>query len=126
MNSLYKLDMDIQMFIEAAIQSSKDVDYSEKSEIRTHNQAIDCYRKIAKNIDANYPDRLSDFSMLLKHENVHVRLCCAICMIELMNFSIEQKKRAIYTVQKYIDSTNDSIEKAGLNVWLKKQKHLLG
>ena len=41
--------MDIQMFIEAAIQSSKDVDYSEKSEIRTHNQAIDCYRKIAKN-----------------------------------------------------------------------------
>lgn len=122
MNSLCKFDKYIQMFTDAAIKSSKKIDYSKKSEIQTHNQAIKCYRKIAKIIDTNYPHRLSDFSMLLDHEDTHVSLCCAVCMIELMHFSIEQRERAFYIVQKYIDSTDDSIEKTGLNIWLKKHK----
>ena len=121
MNSLCKFDMKIQMFMKATIQSSKAVDYSKKAEAKTHNKAIDCYRKIAKDIDTNYPDRLSDFSMLLDHKETYVSLCCAICMVELMHFSNEQKQHAIYTVQKHVDSTDEGVEKAGLTIWLKKQ-----
>ena len=120
MNTFDQFDMKIQMFIKAAIQSSKVVDYSKKAGVKTHNKAIDCYRKIAKDIDTNFPDRLSDFSMLLDHKETYVSLCCAICMVEFMHFSIEQKQRAIYTVQKYVDSTDDGVEKAGLTIWLKR------
>ena len=122
--NLSEFDLNIQRFIEAAIQSSQKVDYSKKAEVRTHNQAVNCYRKIAKSINDKYPSKLSDFSRLLNYESDYVRLCCAVCMIEFMNFSAAQKQNAFNTVQKYIDSIDDSIEKAGLSIWIRNQKKI--
>ena len=104
------------------VEKTKNIDYSDKSSIKKNNRGVDEYRKAAKKIGELYPENINKFSNLLSSDDVQTRLCCAICIIELMNCSSEQQDRAYSVVYEYHNNYADSAEKMMIEVWLKKNK----
>lgn len=113
----------VDQFKKAAIRAYEIVDYSNKISICKHNKQVDKHRKIAKKIQMNYPDRISDFSNLLNDDNWSIRICCAVCIVEIMNPSPIDKKKAIDAVIQYIEKTDDIVERHGFEIWLKQHQN---
>ena len=112
----------IQSFIDG-IEKTKNIDYSDKNSVKRNNRGVDEYRKAAKQIGELYPERIEDFSILLNSDDIKTRLCCAICMIELMICSNEQQSRALSVVHEFYNVYADSAEKMMIDVWLEKYKN---
>ena len=106
------------------IEKTKDVDYSDKESVKRNNKGVDEYRKAAKQIGELYPERVEDFSVLLNVDDANIRVCCAICMIELMTCTYEQCNRAFSVVSDYYNVYADSTEKLMIGVWLQKYKNI--
>ena len=114
----YTYNQLIQMFIDVTKQT-KNVDYSDKASIREHNILVDKYRNIAQIINTNFPEHIKDFELLLNSDDERTRICCAVCIVELFSTTLSEKQRAIDTINQYIISAEDKVEKMGLNIWLK-------
>lgn len=104
------------------VEKTKNIDYADKNSVKKNNKGVDEYRKAAKQIGELYPEHIEDFSILLKSVDIKTRVCCAICMVELMTCSIEQQSRAFSVVNEYYNVYADSAEKMMIGVWLKKHK----
>lgn len=113
----------VNLFKRAVIQAHEFVDYSNNNSIRKHNKYVDKYRTIAKKISINYPDRISDFSILLNDDNLNIRICCAVCMVELLSPSSTERKKAIDTIIQFIEKTDDMVERQGFEIWLKQHQN---
>ena len=122
MKKILSYDNLIQCFIDG-IEKTENVDYSDKNSVKRNNRGVDEYRKAAKQIGELYPERIEDFSILLNSDNIKIRVCCAICMIELMICTTEQQSRALSVVREFHNVYADSAEKMMLGVWLEKHKN---
>ena len=63
-----------------------------------------------------------DFAILLESDDIILRKCCAICMVDLMNLSDEQYDKAYFTVYELYLSCTDRIETMHTEYWLERNK----
>ena len=111
----------IKRFV-VGVEKTKNIDYLDRASIRRNNAGVDQYRKAAKQIGEVYPERVEDFAILLNSDDLRLRKCCAICMVELMNCSDEQYDRAYSTVLELYLSCTDSLERLNTEYWLERNK----
>lgn len=104
----------------SGVEKTKNVDYSDRESIRRNNLGVDQYRKAAEQIGKLYPERIEDFSSLLDSCDPKEKVCCGICMIELMECSKEQNARAYVVLKNNYDFSMNGAEKMMFEVWLKK------
>lgn len=109
----------LNLFI-TGVEKTRNVDYSNKASVRRNNMGNSQYRKAAAQIGKMFPERISDFSTLLTSEKEYLRLCCAACMVELMNCPKELSDMAIAVVREHLNNTTDAIEQFGWSVWLER------
>ena len=110
-------DQLIEQFING-VKCTIDVDYANKNSVKKNNKGVDQYRQAAQEIAKFFPDKKEDFSRLLHHPINKVRLNCAVCMIELMNYNEMFCLKAL-TVIKSEYFKKDRVEKIMINLWLK-------
>ena len=104
----------INQFVKG-VQASENTQYDKTLSVFIHNKAIDQYRNAAKKINEFYPDKIDMFMALLKNNNSHIRLCCAVCVVELMSATESQKHIAIEQVKN-----GNAIPLLGWKYWLNK------
>lgn len=107
----------LELFV-SGVKMTENTDYSSRYSVRKHNRGVRQYRKAASQINALYPECLDDFSSLLTSTNSKVNLCCAVCMIELMDCSREHLLLAYKIIIKHIESTSVPGERMGFEMWL--------
>ena len=111
----------VQCFF-AGVDKTRYVDYSNRISVRMNNQGVLQYRNAAKNISEYFPEKIEDFSNLLFNEDAKIRICCAVCLVELMSCSKKQRELAINTVKNYIQTTSAPSEKRGFSIWMENHK----
>ena len=104
------------------VEKTKNVDYADKNSVKNNNKGVAEYRNAAQQIGELYPEYIENFSILLKSDDIKIRLCCAICMVELMTCSIEQMHRAFLVVEEYYNVHADNSERMMIGVWLERYK----
>lgn len=100
------------------VSGTLNTDYAQESSVRYNNRCADGYRKCASCIDKYCPQYIDDFSELLKSELPEIRLCCAVCLLELMHYNEKQEIAALSIIEEARQS-GDLVEKAGWEIWLK-------
>jgi len=63
-----------------------------------------------KKIDKYYHERIDDFLALLDCDEWDVRVACAVCAIQDIFCTEEQRKSAIHLIRKYIEEAADPVE----------------
>ncbi len=111
-------DQYLEIFIRG-VMDTINIDYGDKASARKNNRGVDRYRKAAKDIGTFYPDRIEEFSELLLHDEAKIRICCAVCLVELMGCSVDIKNQAVDHIEQY-RKTCDGAEAMGWDWWLKK------
>ena len=95
------------------------VDYGNPLSVRKYNRGTDTYRKAAKNIYQNHPERIDDFAVLLDSDNNNIRLCCAVCLVEICHCSGPLYKKCISIVKEELNGWQELGWKMWLNKWEK-------
>ena len=111
---LYYLNLFIQN-----VQLAELTDYTSKNSVRVRNQAVDQYRKAAYTISREFPEKTRDFAKLLEHDDPNIRICCAVCLVELMQTDSMTRKRAIQLIKTEIHNGN-ATPVVGWEIWLKR------
>ncbi len=101
------------------VQLTKYTDYTSKNAVRVRNQAVDQYRKAAYTINKEYPEKTCDFANLLDHDDSDIRICCAVCLVELMNTDLKIRERAIQLIKTEVQNGN-ATPIVGWQMWLKQ------
>lgn len=111
---LYYLNQFIQN-----VRLTKYTDYTSKNSVRVHNQAVDQYRKAAYTISREFPEKTRDFAKLLEHDDPNIRICCAVCLVELINTDLKIRERAIQLIKTEVLNGN-ATPIVGWQMWLKQ------
>ena len=93
--------------------------YASRRSVNKNNKGVLAYRAAAEAIALYYPDRISDFELLLGHTNKDVRICVGICLVEIMKCSEEQKAHALKVVAA-CKETSGELDGQGLELWLNR------
>ena len=103
---------------DAAMKADDDkVDYESPASVREHNRATDRYRKIAKKLGEEHPDKIETFAENLNDENKAICLLAAVCLIELMPHTKAHLSKAKSIIAERM-SDPATITLAGWNWWL--------
>lgn len=103
----------------ANVSLTEHIDYASKTSVRQNNRAVDEYRKAAYMIGKEFPEKMDDFARLLENDNAEVRICCAVCIVELMPADPTTKTKAIQQIKVELEAGNATPE-YGWELWLKK------
>lgn len=98
-----------------AVQRQKNVDYGDSKSVREYNRCTDLYRKMARQIDEKYRDRLDSFAEFLNAEDVDTRVACAFCLLELTHYPMEIEERALEIIRERAENAWDGM---GYSFWL--------
>ena len=107
----------LQKFISGA-ECTVNVDYTDKISVKKNNKGVDQYRKAAKQINEQFPDQKDNFASLLNHPTNKVKVACAVCMIELMDYTENWRNQALEVIKADYPS-KPRFEKSMINIWLK-------
>ena len=101
------------------ILKANNTDYENQTSVKQSNQAVDKYRTEARYIAENYRRKLNDFAKLLDDEDINIKLCSAICLVELMGCSKRVYLKSIKVVKELLISCSLSPGTAiGMKYWL--------
>lgn len=103
------------------VKGAQRIDYGSRESVRKANRCVDRYRKAAKQIGEQYPDRIPEFELLLSNDDPEISLCAAICLVELMPHNTQHEEFAKRVITKYMEHC-DGAMRYGLGVWM--EKHL--
>ncbi len=106
----------LQKFI-SGVECTVNVDYTDKISVKKNNKGVDQYRKAAKQINEQFPDQKDNFASLLNHPTNKVKVACAVCMIELMDYTENWRNQALEVIKADYPS-RPRFEKAMINIWL--------
>lgn len=112
-------DQYVKLFI-SGVMDTINIDYGDKASVRKNNRGVDRYRKAAKDIGTFYPDRIEEFSELLLHDEAKIRICCAVCLVELMGCSADIKNQAVDHIKQHRKTCDGTAEAMGWDWWLKE------
>ena len=107
----------LQKFING-VKCTIDVDYANKNSVKKNNKGVDQYRQAAKQINEQFPDQKDNFASLLNHPTNEVKVACAVCMIELMDYNENWRNQALEVIKADYPS-KPRFEKSMINIWLK-------
>ncbi|MEE1319963.1 MAG: hypothetical protein UHM85_00315 [Acutalibacteraceae bacterium] len=85
---------------------------------KEHNRKVTRMRKIATEIEQNYPKLKNEFCKLLSYENSDVRLWVAHHVLEVMNCDKSYRKAALREI-RYKARTDKTANGFGEKIWLK-------
>lgn len=108
----------LQMFIDNVLLT-RNTRYESRIAVHRHNKAVDKYRYAAKIINKYFPEKIESFCELLDSDNVEIRICCAVCIVELLSATSEQKQLAINQIKEEIEKGN-AFPISGWKMWLKQ------
>lgn len=111
----------VEQFINGVKKTEK-VDYSDANSVKLNNKGVNQYRQAAINIKRLFPDRIGDFAEMLYDKDRTIALCCAICIVEIMQCNGSLKNKAIQVVDTYINIYADETDKMGLQTWMNNYK----
>ena len=107
----------VEMFKEGVF-ATQNIDYGKPADVKKNNKGVKQYRRSVELINKHYPDRLFDFSTFLKSSDKKLKICCAVCLVELTDASIEIKRNACNAIKEHMTSC-EKYEKMGWDVWMK-------
>ena len=107
-----------QRFV-AGVMKTADVDYGSPASVRRNNRGVDAYRKAAAEIGTYHPNEISRFAALLTHKHPKLRICAAVCLVELMPSPADVRDAALNQVKRRRDET-DGHERMGWERWLER------
>ena len=105
----------------AGVMKTVNVDYGDPTSVRRNNRGVDGYRKAAGEIGDLYPHRMADFAALLTHEHHKIRLCAAICLVELMPSPSDIREQALALIDRHCQ-TADGADRMMMDRWMKKHR----
>ena len=111
-------DILLRQFIDG-VKLTENIDYSDKKSVRQNNRGHDKYRDAAAKISKYFPEKIDDFSAMLTSDDSEIRICCAVCLIELINCSKEQADLARSVIIHHVQTTTDELQRTGFTMWLK-------
>ena len=107
----------LQKFISGA-ECTVNVDNIDKTSVKKNNKGVDQYRQAAKQICERFPNQRDNFANLLNYPVNEVRVACAVCMIELMDYDEKWRNQALEVIKADYPS-KPRFEKSMVNIWLK-------
>lgn len=99
-------------------QITQSTDYAETKSVKKHNSAMDACRKIASQIQSDFPELKEEFCNLLYSDIPGLPILVAHHMIEVMKYDDEHKAEALRTI--YNKTKEDSADGFGNKLWLDK------
>lgn len=105
----------IDRYIEK-FQITQSTDYAKTKSVKKHNRAMDACRKIASQIQSDFPNLKEEFSKLLNSDIPELSILVAHHMIEVMKYDDEHKAKALKII--YNKSKEDSVDGFGNKLWL--------
>lgn len=96
---------------------TQSTDYAETKSVKKHNRAMDACRKIASQIQSDFPELKEDFYSLLDSDIPELSILVAHHMIEVMKYDNNHKAKALRTI--YNKTKEDSVDGFGNKLWLK-------
>ena len=112
----------VQEYLSLATEVVSFEAYENKKAVNAYNRQATRMRKIAIEIEQNFPDLKDEFCKLHCHENAGVRIWVAHHVLEVMNCDKAYRKAALKEIrnQARTDKTaNDFGEKVWLKEWYK-------
>ena len=113
----------IQEYLSLVIDIVSPKEFSEKVYFadfsKEHNRKVTRMRKIATEIELNYPELKNEFCKLLSHERAGVRIWVAHHVLEVMNCDKLYRKAALKEIRHSarMDKTANGF---GEKIWLKE------
>ena len=117
-NKMKSYEYYFQRFL-LGVSYTKNIDYGDPKAVRRNNNGVNMYRKAAVAIAENYPDRIGEFSELIKNDDQDIRTACAISLLTLMNARPVHKEAALLVIRN-LASSGTSLEKTAWTMWLEK------
>ncbi|MEE0264138.1 MAG: hypothetical protein UD936_00775 [Acutalibacteraceae bacterium] len=107
----------VQEYLELANQVVLFNEYENMKAVKEHNRKMTRMRKIATEIETNYPTLKNEFCELLSHKSDSVRLLAAHHVLEVMNCDNCYRKSALQEITHHanIDKT---VSDFGNRIWL--------
>ena len=107
----------VQEYLELANDVVLYDEYENKDAVKEYNRKAKQMRKIAIEIEQNFPDLKDDFYNLLCHENRKISLWVAHHILEVMNYDQISRKTALQEI-RYHAMTDKSVNGLGNEMWL--------
>lgn len=112
----------VQEYLELVTDVVSPKEFSEtacfKDFTKEHNRKVTRMRKIAAEIEQNYPNLKNEFCKLLSHESMGIRLWVAHHILEVMNCDKFHRKAALREI-RYNARTDKTANGFGEKIWLK-------
>ena len=108
----------VQEYLSLATEVVSFEAYENKNAVNTYNRQATRMRKIAIEIEQNFPDLKDEFCKLLCHENRKICLWVAHHVLEVMNCDKQHIKAALREI-RYKARTDKTANGFGEEVWLK-------
>ena len=99
------------------VMKTVDVDYGSPASVRSNNRGVDAYRKAAAEIGVYYPEQIPRFAAYLAHEHPTLRICTAVCLVELMPSPADVREKALDVVCRYREQS-EGAERMGWDWWI--------
>ena len=107
----------VQEYLSLATEVVSFEAYENKKAVNSYNRQATRMRKIAIEIEQNFPDLKDDFYKLLCHENRKISLWVAHHILEVMNYDQISRKTALQEI-RYHAMTDKSANGLGNEMWL--------
>ncbi len=108
----------VQEYVMLAIEVISFVEYDNQKSVNEYNRKVTRMRKIAIEIENEYPGLKYAFCQLLSHENMGVRVWAAHHILEIMDFGQSSQKSALNVIRH--KARNDkTVNGLGEKMWLK-------
>ena len=107
----------VQKYITLAIEVVSFDEYENKKAVTEYNRKTKQMRKIAIEIDQNFPNLKNEFYELLCHDNRYIRLWVAHHILEVMNYDNVTKTMALQEIH-YHAMTDKTANGLGNKLWL--------
>ena len=108
----------VQEYLSLATEVVSFEAYENKKAVNAYNRQATRMRKIAIEIEQNFPDLKGEFCKLLCHENRKIRLWVAHHILEVMNYDQISRKTALQEI-RYHAMTDKGVNGLGNKMWLK-------
>ena len=107
----------VQEYLELVNDAVLFNEYENKKAVKVYKRRVTQMRKIAIEIEQNFPELKEDFCKLLCHENRKIRLWAAHHILEVMNYDKTSRKTALQEIH-YHAMTDKSVNGLGNKIWL--------
>lgn len=106
-----------ERFLQGVLKT-RDVNFESKKDIRRNNRGVDQYRDAAMCISQYFPERVSDFALLLDNDQQDIRVACAVSILSFMKAERITSEKAVGIIRD-LATNGTPLERTAWTRWLK-------